>query len=559
MGIRTRFVKCRWRDNPQTRNYNYLGYLQGEQMKLFKTIKTIPAFVIMTLGLVSCKEEVHEILASSVTLDKTSVEVLIGQTVHLSATVLPEATTDKTIRWSSSDDSVAMVDEGTVTAHKVGQATIKATCGNKEASCVVNVLPIVVEEISFNKTSVSLKAGETVTLTATVKPDDATDKTVTWSTSDATVATVSNGVVTAKKVGTATITAKAGDKSATCEITVVATPVTSVTLNKTSASVKAGETVTLTATVKPDDATDKTVTWSTSDATVATVSNGVVTAKKVGTATITAKAGDKSATCEITVVATPVTAVTLNKTYVSLKAGETVTLTATVKPDDATDKTVTWGSSDESVAKVENGIVTAIGKGLFTITAKAGDTSATCMVTVSVPVENVTLNKTELVLQKGQEEVLVALVSPDDATDKTINWSSSNVSVVRVDQNGAVAAEGAGTAVITASAGTKSATCTITVTIPVESISLNMTKRTIKVNETVLLKAEINPSDATTKSIQWSSSDVSIASVGSNGMVKGLKEGVATITASADGKSTSCTITVLRSTAGGNEGIGYDE
>ena len=559
MGIRTRFVKCRWRDNPQTRNYNYLGYLQGEQMKLFKTIKTIPAFVIMTLGLVSCKEEVHEILASSVTLDKTSVEVLIGQTVHLSATVLPEATTDKTIRWSSSDDSVAMVDEGTVTAHKVGQATIKATCGNKEASCVVNVLPIVVEEISFNKTSVSLKAGETVTLTATVKPDDATDKTVTWSTSDASVATVNDGVVTAKKVGTATITAKAGDKSATCEITVVATPVTSVTLNKTSASVKAGETVTLTATVKPDDATDKTVTWSTSDATVATVSNGVVTAKKVGTATITAKAGDKSATCEITVVATPVTAVTLNKTYVSLKAGETVTLTATVKPDDATDKTVTWGSSDESVAKVENGIVTAIGKGLSTITAKAGDTSATCMVTVSVPVENVTLNKTELVLQKGQEEVLVALVSPDDATDKTINWSSSNVSVVRVDQNGAVAAEGAGTAVITASAGTKSATCTITVTIPVESISLNMTKRTIKVNETVLLKAEINPSDATTKSIQWSSSDVSIVSVGSNGMVKGLKEGVATITASADGKSTSCTITVLRSTAGGNEGIGYDE
>ena len=559
MGIRTRLVKCRWRDNPQTRNYNYLGYLQGEQMKLFKTIKTIPAFVIMTLGLVSCKEEVHEILASSVTLDKTSVEVLIGQTVHLSATVLPEATTDKTIRWSSSDDSVAMVDEGTVTAHKVGQATIKATCGNKEASCVVNVLPIMVEEISFNKTSVSLKAGETVTLTATVKPDDATDKTVTWSTSDASVATVNDGVVTAKKVGTATITAKAGDKSATCEITVVATPVTSVTLNKTSASVKAGETVTLTATVKPDDATDKTVTWSTSDATVATVSNGVVTAKKVGTATITAKAGDKSATCEITVVSTPVTAVTLNKTSVSLKAGETVTLKATMKPDDATDKTVTWGSSDESVAKVENGIVTAIGKGLSTITAKAGDTSATCMVTVSVPVENVTLNKTELVLQKGQEEVLVALVSPDDATDKTINWSSSNVSVVRVDQNGAVAAEGAGTAVITASAGTKSATCTITVTIPVESISLNMTERTIKVNETVLLKAEINPSDATTKSIQWSSSDVSIVSVGSNGMVKGLKEGVATITASADGKSTSCTITVLRSTAGGNEGIGYDE
>ena len=158
--------------------------------------------------------------------------------------------------------------------------------------------------ITLNKTSASLKAGETVTLTATVNPSDATDKTVTWTTSDATVATVNNGVVTAKKVGAATITAKAGDKTATCTITVVATPVTSVTLNKTSAQLKAGESVTLTATVNPSDATDKTITWSTTDATVATVSNGVVTAKKVGTATITAKAGDKTATCAITVTAT---------------------------------------------------------------------------------------------------------------------------------------------------------------------------------------------------------------------------------------------------------------
>ena len=114
---------------------------------------------------------------------------------------------------------------------------------------------------------------------------------------------MSNGVVTAKKVGSATITAKAGDKTATCAVTVVATQVTSITLNRTSASLKAGETVTLTATVKPDDATDKTVTWSSSDATVATVSNGVVSAKKVGTATITAKAGDKTATCTVMVVA----------------------------------------------------------------------------------------------------------------------------------------------------------------------------------------------------------------------------------------------------------------
>ena len=126
--------------------------------------------------------------------------------------------------------------------------------------------------MTLDKTTASLKAGETITLTATVNPDDATDKTVTWSSSDQTIATVSNGVVTAKKVGNATITAKAGSKTATCQITVVATEVTSVTLNKTTASLRAGETVTLTATVNPDDATDKTVTWSSSDQTIATVS-----------------------------------------------------------------------------------------------------------------------------------------------------------------------------------------------------------------------------------------------------------------------------------------------
>ena len=124
---------------------------------------------------------------------------------------------------------------------------------------------------------------------------------MTWTTSDATIATVSDGVVTAKKVGTATITAKSGDKTATCTITVVPTPVTSITLDKTSASLKVGETVTLSATVGPADATDKTVSWSSSDATVASVSNGVVTARKLGTATITATAGNMTATCTITV------------------------------------------------------------------------------------------------------------------------------------------------------------------------------------------------------------------------------------------------------------------
>ena len=242
---------------------------------------------------------------------------------------------------------------------------------------------IPVNWVELDQTSATLKVGDTVTLTATVSPADATDKTVTWSTSDATVATVVDGVVTAKKIGSATITAMAGDKEATCFITVEATPtpVTSVTLSQTSATLEVGNTMTLTATVNPADATDKTVTWSTSDATVATVVNGEVTAKKIGTATITAMAGDKEATCSITVVI-PVNSITLNQTSATLKVGETVTLTATVNPDDATDKTVTWSTSNATVATVVDGVVTARKIGAATITAMAGGKEATCVITV---------------------------------------------------------------------------------------------------------------------------------------------------------------------------------
>ena len=168
---------------------------------------------------------------------------------------------------------------------------------------------VAVSSVSLSKSSITLTEGDKETLTATVLPANATDKTVEWSTSDATIASVSSGIVTAVKAGTATITVKTkdGGKTATCAVTVNAKviAVTDVTLNKTELTLTEGDSETLTATVKPDDATDKTISWSTSDATVASVDdNGKVTAIKAGTATITVKTkdGGKTATCKITVV-----------------------------------------------------------------------------------------------------------------------------------------------------------------------------------------------------------------------------------------------------------------
>ena len=349
-------------------------------MLLFTGILLFPVFL-------SCSEKEQEITVASVTLSQPSAEMIIGESISLRATISPSNATAREIMWASSKQSVATVDRsGRVVAVAEGTSTITATAGGKVGSCIVTVSKGVVDVSSINldKTSASLKVGETVTLTATVKPDDATDKTVTWSTSDASIATVENGVVTAIKLGSATITAKAGDKEATCTITVEATPVISVTLDKTSASLKVGETVTLTATVKPDDATDKTVTWSTSDASVATISAGVVTAIKPGSVTITAKAGDKEATCAITVEAIPVTAISLNKEDIYLTEKGSMSLVVEITPSDATNTTIIWESTNTNVAIVSEGCVQAIGVGTSTIKASSedGNFTASCAVNV---------------------------------------------------------------------------------------------------------------------------------------------------------------------------------
>ena len=246
--------------------------------------------------------------------------------------------------------------------------------------------PVAVTAITLNKSSVELYIGETATLTATVIPSNAEDKTVTWSTSDAAVATVADGVVTAVGEGKATITAKAGEVTATCEVTVPhkVVEVASITLDKPSLSLLEGDIETLTATVSPANADDPAVTWSTSNAAVATVTNGVVTAIAPGEAVITAKAGTKTATCTVTVAhrVIEVESVTLDQTTLEIITGETATLIATVNPANADDPTVTWTTSDASVATVEGGVVTARTPGTATITAKAGTKMATCTVTV---------------------------------------------------------------------------------------------------------------------------------------------------------------------------------
>ncbi len=185
--------------------------------------KTILAFAFLGI-LFSCEKNAQEaeILVSSVSLSQPTAEMIIGETIQLTATVLPSNASQNTITWASSKASVATVEAGRVTAIAEGAATITASTGGKSATCTVTVSKgvIAVTSVELNKTSLDLVEGESETLVATVKPSDATDKTVIWASSNQSVASVENGIVTAVAEGTATITATAGEKSAFCVLTV---------------------------------------------------------------------------------------------------------------------------------------------------------------------------------------------------------------------------------------------------------------------------------------------------------------------------------------------------
>jgi len=345
-------------------------------------------------NLVSTKELTVNVMqpVASVSLNKADLTLSKGNLETLAATVSPSDSSNKNVTWSSSDETIATVDQtGKVTALKAGTTTITATTedGRKTAACNVTVTQPVTG-ISLNKTDLTMTNGGIEVLTATVEPEDSSNNNVTWSSSDPTVAKVDqSGKVTALKAGTTTITVTTedGNKTATCHVTVTQ-PVTNISLNKTDLTLTNGDTETLVATVTPENASNKNVTWSSGDESVATVDQaGKVTALKAGTTTITVTTedGKKTATCTVTIT-DPVIAVTgimLNQSCLSMNLGVKMKLTATVLPETATNKIITWSTDDPSVATVENGTITALKTGIANITATTDNgKTATCTVTV---------------------------------------------------------------------------------------------------------------------------------------------------------------------------------
>ena len=242
--------------------------------------------------------------------------------------------------------------------------------------------------------------------------------------------------------------------------------------------------------------------------------------------------------------------VNLNKNTVTLERGTAETLTATYAPADTTeDTTVTWASSKEAVATVDNtGKVTAVAPGQATITATIGDVSDECTVDVIATLTDITLSKTNLdLLKKQSEKITVSYVPADTTSDKTVTWSSSDETVATVSDDGTITGVSEGTAVVTATCGSISKTVTVHVTeILLESIAINKTTVELDKGDTDTLSVLINPENTTdaTSPITWNSSDETIVKVDSTGKITAVSSGTATITAKIGSKTAQVTVTV---------------
>lgn len=435
-------------------------------------------------------------LVETITLSNSVVNMVAGENFQLSAEVLPTYASTKDIEWTSSNPAIATVNEnGLITALTPGAVVVTAFSvdgSNVSAACDVNVTGIPVTNITLNRTTGSLKVGESLALSATVLPANAYNKSVTWASDNESIVTVDeNGMVTAILEGKANVTVASvsnPEVSAVCEIEVTPTPVSAIQLNLSSSSIEVGQQVQLEATVLPATATNKSLNWRSDNPSIATVDeNGFVTGIALGSATIFAEATDGSGvtvSCRVSVVPTIATDITIETpSSTTFKVGETIVLSAIVSPDNTSDKSVVWLSKDTNIA----------------------------------------------------------VVSPDNATNKSLSWNSNNESIATVDQNGLVTGISVGAVDINARAtdgsGVIQAIRINVVPTPVETVSISADgPTTLKATETVQLSALISPSNATDKNVVWSSDNKSIATVDQHGTVTAVSVGKANITAAAGGK-----------------------
>lgn len=435
------------------------------------------------------------------------------------------------------------------------------------------ILGIKTTGIVLNIQSLNMVQNSSIQLTATVSPQNASDKTVLWSSSDASLATVStSGLVTAKAAsGTATITARTRDSiTTTCVVHLSASTVavTGLSIPGTFSYLLSGPSQTLTAMVTPPNASNQAVSWTSSNPALLTITpnaaptSAVIAATNAATVssspvTVTATLNDGgnsfTKTCTVSFTQTPVavSSVSLDHASLTLTVGSFQQLAPVfTQSPPPTDTAVTWTSTNSAVATVDsNGRVKGVANGTATITVTTHDGGKTAgsAVTVTTPVASVGLNKNTLnIAPGGTDNTLAVSVLPSSA-DQSVTWSNGGSTIVTVNSSGVVSVSSSApigsTAIITVASSSNaslSATCTVTVGVPVTGVAMSAGSLGLFVGESSLLSAIISPANATDTSVTWLSDTPSVATVVPGTVVSGVA--TATVTAVGPG-SASITVT----------------
>lgn len=462
-------------------------------------------------------------------LNSKKVQINIGDSYDLDVTG-----TEKIPKWTTWGINKVKVDQdGVITGIRAGKTTVSARIGLNIKKCIVTVVD---PSIKLNKKTATIYAGGTSTNTVQLKAvSKGTEKEIVWKTSDPGVAVVDeNGKVTSVAAGTAVITATGNRETASCEVTVKESSIALDMESLTLSTKGNGSSIKLTPAVV---GSSRSVKWTSNNKQIAVVSGGKVTGKKSGTAVITATANGISASCKVVVTEG---SVSIDQEKLLLYTGETMLLKTNAEKGDS----IIWKTSDETVARVdENGKVTAVGAGSAVLIVECNGSMDSCEIMVKDTAINIGENAVEL--KTGGTDRTYSLNYEVTGRKAAVKWTTSDKQIAVV-KGGKITAKKAGIATITATANGVSDTVQVTVKEYEPSIKLNQSEYILytKKGNTLTLKAAVTGKN---KKVEWNSSDPSVAKVSKKGKVTALKEGQTMITATANGVTAECLVTVIES------------
>lgn len=489
---------------------------------------------------------VQKVRSLTVNIDKKAIGV--NGTAQASVVFNPADATMQEVTWSSSTPKIITVSEtGVITALAKGTGRVKATAvdgSNRTAEASINVQQMPTA-INLTSRDTSVFVGGAINITAEVLPKDANNKRVVWTSSDPAVAKVQNGRVTGVSRGVAVITcaAEADPTVLASMVLTVGQQVTSIKAVERNVTVSVDGRVTLAWTVEPADANNQAVSFTSSSTRTATVDeNGVVRGIARGEATITIKATDGSnryATVRV-VVTQPPQSLDVKQDNVSVFTGSSTTLSATILPSNTNNKKVVWTSENPEVATVnKEGRVTGVRAGVTTVTCASDEDpllTDTCVVFVKQRVTGITVSPTQLNLKVNESGRIGWTVSPADATDQSVSFTSGNTKVATVDPDGTVHAHKRGETYVTVKANdgsNKTARVKVAVIQPVTGVSMAKDEYVLDPDESLTIRANLEPSDASNTNMAWTSSDPLVATVSgktNRPRVYGKAWGTATVT-----------------------------